>query len=99
MYNGATNTAEYNGGFGSLYIDFTNSTVEDNLDRDAIWHAAGGNAIEAQRIYEDIAFETVDDGHDGEYFGYGMDRTASGVVLENGDMMLVVEGDGPVRFI
>jgi hypothetical protein len=59
---------------------------------------ADGDAMVVQRIYEDIAQETVDDEHDGDYFGYGFDRTASGVVLENGDMRLVFEVDSPVRF-
>src|SRR5918912_119966 len=98
MYNNRTNTAEYKGDFGVLLIDFTNETVEGALDTDAIWRAAGGDAMKVQRMYEDIALDTVDDGRDGEYFGYGMDRTASGVVLENGDMRLVFEADGPVRF-
>jgi hypothetical protein len=68
------------------------------LDTNAIWQAAGGDAMEVQRIYEDIAQKTVDDGYDGNYFGYGFDRTASGVVVENGDMTLVFEADSPVRF-
>jgi hypothetical protein len=92
-------TVQYNGDFGSLLIDFTNWTVEGDLDTNAIWRVAGGDAMEVQRIYEDIGLKTVDDGHDGEYFGYGFDRTASGVVLENGDMRLAFEADGPVRFI
>ena len=98
MYNKDTNTAEYNGKFGSLLIDFTNWTVEGGLDSYAIWRAAGGDSMEVQRVYEDIALKTVDDGHDGDYFGYGFDRTASGVVLENGEMRLVFEADSPVRF-
>jgi|ERR671932_1793480 hypothetical protein len=98
MYNNRTNTAEYKGNFGFLLIDFTNWTVEGKLDTDAIWRVAGGDAMKVQRIYEDVAHETVDDGRDGEYFGYGFDRTVSGVVLENGDMSLVFEADAPVRF-
>ena len=97
MYDN-TDKARYDGEFGTLTIDFTNRTVEGSLDSEAIWRVAGKDSVTVQRMYEEIALETVDDGHDGDYFGYGMDRTDSGVVLENGDMKLLFDAAGPVQF-
>ena len=52
----------------------------------------------SQHMYEEIALETLDDGRDGEYFGFGWDRIDSGVVIETGDFALVFDATGPVRF-
>jgi hypothetical protein len=52
-------------------------------------------------MYEEMALESIDDGYygyDREYFGFGWDRTDSGVVIETGDIALVFDASGPVQF-
>jgi hypothetical protein len=99
MYDRNTDTASYSSEFGGLYIDFAAQSIEDDLDHDAIWEASGEDYPTQQHLYQQIAEETLDDDRDGDYFGYGMDYTDFGVVVENGDQFRLIFDATSVRFV
>jgi hypothetical protein len=82
MYDQNTDTAYYEGEFGFLQLDFHSQSAADELDHDAIWKAAREDYQSQQRIYAEIAEQTLDDDRDGEQFGYGLSYTDFGAAVE-----------------
>ena len=104
MYDAKTDTASWSGDGGTLFVDFKTGEFNDGLDHGVIvesyerGEALPPSAPTLREEYERIGSELLDDGRNGEYLGYGMDYTETGVVYENGDdWRLTLEPTG-VRF-